>query len=275
MNTKYYNRFSQEYDLLFIKNITEFQKKKIESGITEEYYINFYPSFGIKEDCHTDILIYGQAVNGWKSGFDLSEKYDLVELETSVMASNDYLKEEKHSPLDWVNARWSKSIFEKICEDELSKQFYKGSYFSYRSFFWNVAIKLVSDYHGFERTSWNWSKNLVWSNLYKISPEDANPNVYERSLQQPTSIELVRKEIEELNPKICLVLTNLEWWLPFQVGLNSTKMKIGNLEDNIVSVEKYNGTTIIVTKRPRFGNSDSFVEEILKAIKILETNENK
>lgn len=88
-------------------------------------------------------------------------------------------------------------------------------------------------------------------------------------------IELVRKELEELKPKICIVLTNLEWWLPFQEGLKSTKINIEQLEENIVSVEKYNGTNIIVTKRPRIGNSNKFVEKILKTIKILASDVHK
>jgi hypothetical protein len=269
MNPNYYNRLSKEYDSLYIKNINAYQKSKIANSSTDDYFVDFYPSLGIKETQQTDLLIYGQAVNGWNSGFNLSEVYEQNKLEASVFASNKYHYEQNHSPLDWVNARWSKSIFEDFCEDELSQEFYKGTYFAYRSFFWNVAFKLVSDYYGFERSSWNWSKNLVWSNLYKIAPEDANPNLNERKLQEPGSINLVRKEIEEVNPKFCIVLTNLEWWLPFQVGLRTTNLISDDIPDNIVSIEKYNNTNIIVTSRPRFANSDNFTAKILQIINSL------
>lgn len=46
--------------------------KEIEIS-SEDKSLDFYPSFGIKNE-RTDFIIYGQAVNGWGSGFNIDEE---------------------------------------------------------------------------------------------------------------------------------------------------------------------------------------------------------
>jgi len=169
--------------------------------------------------------------------------------------------------IDWVNAQWCNSDYNKFADNPEFVEFYNGDYRVFRSFFWNVIKKLISDYYGFERESWEWSKKIVWSNLYKIAPDGRNPNWQEMDFQKETSFELVRKEIEEINPKFCIVLTNLSWWQPFGEALNTIKIENKYIPAEIESVEMYNNTKIIVTKRPRFGDSDYYIREILKLIK--------
>jgi hypothetical protein len=110
-------------------------------------------------------------------------------------------------------------------------------------------------------------KKIAWSNLYKIAPEDANPNGYERIRQLPLSSDLIKKEIEEINPKYCIVITGSQWWQHFHELINPQVIESDGLPSEIVNYERYNQTDIIVTNRPRFGNSDLFAQQILKLIK--------
>lgn len=266
MNSNY-NKFSEKYDALYLENIREFQKKMRDGKVVDEYYVDFYPSFGIKESEKTDFIIYGQAVNGWGSGFNLFDQVDVEKLHHSILCSNRYLSSKNHTPLDWVNVQWTASGHKEHNEDPEIAKYYSETYRPYRSLFWNVVYKLISDYHGLERGGFDWSSKMVWSNLYKIALEDSNPDVNCRAMQQPLSAELVKQEIAELKPKYCVVLTNLEWWLPFREILQTDLLPVDKAMDEIVSAEKYGDTTIIVTNRPFTGNADKFVEQILQLIK--------
>src|SRR5690606_25741063 len=125
---------------------------------------------------------------------------------------------EKHTPLDLVNVTWTKSLWKEHRENAMKAKFYgEADYFYYRSFFWNLAYRLISDYYGFERDSnWEWSTKMVWSNLYKIAPDGANPDEEEKKFQNEYSIKLFQKELDELKPKYCIIPTNEKWWLPFK-----------------------------------------------------------
>lgn len=113
------------------------------------------------------------------------------------------------------------------------------------------------------RDSWEWSKKIVWSNLYKIAPDGANPEYFEKEAQLSVGINLVKMEIDELEPKYCIVLTNRDWWLPFQKALTPRTLQESDLPSEVVFYEQYNQTVIIVTNRPRFGHSEKYVSQIL------------
>ncbi len=137
-----YNQLSEDYNTLFLDNILKF-KRKLEastSGITE--YVDFYPSFGIKKDEKADFLIYGQAVNGWGTGFTLHHEFPDKKLLQSIKYSNEVLTNYDLCPLDWVNVLWSNATFNHTSKDKLLEEFYKNNYRAHRSFFWNVVYKL-------------------------------------------------------------------------------------------------------------------------------------
>ena len=195
-------------------------------------------------------------------------------MSASILTSNKYFGKLNHSPLDWVNVRWSNATFNSIIADEDAKAFYTdgGNYRTFRSFFWKVTFKLTCDYYGLDRESWEWAKKIAWSNLYKIAEDGSNPNYFLREQQLTTSAKLVRQEIEEIKPKYCIILTNYEWWQPFQKLLGTTSLPFDKSLENIVSVEKYYDTKLIVTTRPRFGSGENHVRQILT---LLQENDKK
>jgi hypothetical protein len=118
----------------------------------------------------------------------------------------------------------------------------------------------------FDPESWKWAKRMVWSNLYKIAPAKGNPDWFEKDSQKKLSVELVKKELDEIKPKFCIVLTNEEWWRPFRDKLNPIILNNKSAPE-VMSFEQYSNTKIIITKRPKFGNNIKYVSQILKLIK--------
>jgi hypothetical protein len=261
-----YNQLSSDYDKLFLDNLNQFQKGWLKDENPIKKFDFFYPSFGVKKNEKCDFLIYGQAANGWGSKFVTSEtKLTKSNVKEGIEYSNDCFSEREHTPLDWVNVYWSKNTYkDAIKNSDTAKKFYpKLKYSVNRSFFWNVVYKLISDYYGLDKEKGDWSKKMVWSNLYKIAPYQKNPGYDVQELQRKVSIELVKKELEELTPKYCIVMTNEPWWKPFREKLKTSPVKHNN-HPQVISVEQYKESKIILTTRPFSGSSDKHVEQILK-----------
>lgn len=262
---KIYNKLSDEYDNFYLKGVEEFVNHN------NNKYCLFYPSFGTKEEEKCDFLIYGQALNGWNNTIvDSNTEFNNDLLHNVILSFNEYLAEKEHTPLDWINIFWTKSEYYEHMEDSVLEEFYAydNPYLAYRSFFWNVVYKTISSYYNFNKGydfGWNWSKKMVWSNLYKIAPIKGNPNDQLKNAQFEFNAELFKKEIEEINPKFSIVLTNQKWFDPFQKYFELTNV-FERESEVITSVYKYNNTKIIVTNRPFQGNSDLYVEEILKEL---------
>ena len=240
----------------------------IDQGLKKTWFVDFYPSFGITSGERCDLLFYGQALNGWSEGFDVDKKIHSRKIEQSIIASNRYFKKNNHTPLDWVNVRWTNSIFDSITKDPDAKEFYSNGtrYRTFRSFFWNVVYKLTSDFHGFNRESWDWSKKVVWSNLYKIAEDGKNPTPFQKETQIHFTAELIKREIEELNPKYCIVLSNYHWWDAFHHYLKTKSESFNRSLSSIEGVERFKETKIIITSRPRLGNSNNHVSQILQLL---------
>jgi hypothetical protein len=158
-----YNKLSSVYDQLYLQNIHTFQNKVADNWLGDGWFVDFYPSLGIKPSQACDLLFYGQALNGWSSGFDVFGEYAQEKVNESIITSNRYFAKHNHSPLDWVNVRWNIQTFISIADDEEAKLFYTNgdNYRAYRSFFWQVVSKLTNDLYGFDRTSSRWSKKIV------------------------------------------------------------------------------------------------------------------
>lgn len=263
-----YNKLSSSYDKMYKQNIQNFQDRLEKSWEGDGWFVDFYPSFGTKQNENCDLLFYGQATNGWKNGFDVfAETTDDIIL-CSILASNRYFPKLNHSPLDWVNVRWCNSTFDLMAKDEEANAFYSDGtkYRTLRSFFWKVVFKLTSDFYGLDRNTWDWAKKTVWSNLYKIAEDGANPTYFLREQQIKTSAELVRQEIEELKPKYCIVLTNYEWWEPFKKLLETKNIPYDTGLRDVLSYEQLYDTKFIITTRPIFRSGETHVSQLLKLI---------
>lgn len=260
---KNYNKLSTEYDSLLQNGINDFLSHYQQS---ESKFCVFYPSFGIKPNQKCDFIIYGQALNGWNSEVSPKEQITNQKMQEIILKFNGFLESENHTPLDWVNVQWDKSTFEEFIKNETISEYYyyDNPYFVYRSFFWNVVYKLITEYYNLGYPNSVWAKHMVWSNLYKISYPKRNPDAFQKQLQLENAVELFKKEIEELNPKYCILITNQQWFDDFNKILK-LENELNNNQNNIVTSKySYLNTKIIVTTRPFQGNSDNHVKEIIK-----------
>lgn len=265
-----YNTLSEKYDSLFLSTLEQFIKEIKDTKYLEKDYVTFYPSFGVRNNINPEFIFYGQAVNGWGSW--LTPAPQINNVIEAKQYSNKFPVNTNFTPLDWVNIIWNKEEYDFYFKNnsEAVKFFINDNeetnYKTYRSFFWNVVFKTISDYYHLNRGSTEWTKKLVWSNLYKIAPDGANPDEFEKESQIDNSVELFRQELIELKPKFVILLTNESWWIPFKERLNTLSHKVPAQLNFITNYESIGNTKIIVTTRPRFGNGESHVKQILEVI---------
>lgn len=241
------SRLSETYDDLLTSTAVSFahRMKNEHPKYHDKRYCLFHPSFGNPAKEPVDFIIYGQALNGsWEPNFapidsiapDIGQK--ARHWSNTITSGSD-----EKNPLDWVNLNWSK----------MSK-----------SFFWQVAYKLVCDYCHGDRNKTDWCEKMVWSNLMKISPaEGGNPKGPEWYAQTNEAVQLFKLELEELTPKFAVLLTNWDWAAPFIQALNPEALRCDDPAALIHWSGDYGGTKVIVTHRP-FPNGPS--EDYVKAL---------
>ena len=240
MLSKNYNTIFKNTLLSFADNI---QKTQDNSLISKRYSL-FYPSLGKEYLANRQLLVIGQATNGWCPKWfikDIPVKADKI-----VSDSIDYSDEDEGKcPLEWINEKWS-------------------AYKLFRSFFWNVTYKLVKE--KYNRTDTDWNNIIAWSNLMKIAPSDyGNPDSEERQAQLDNCAKLFRQELEDLKPKNVLIITNLDRWAEpiLRLANIQTKEKKGNY---IQAIGQHADTKIIVTRRPFIGRHRPFIDELCKEL---------
>lgn len=260
-----YRSLSSKYDERYQAHLEEFQGKFVETfpDPKETAFTDFYPALGVPLGSDVDFLMYGQAVGGWHDAIDLRTAVPPGRGEASKSFSNTPYGSD--SPIDWVNARWSKGDLAQITNEHQRKYYEQkdSEYWAGRSFFWQVTTKVIQGYYGnTEPHDWSWSKKLVWSNLYKIARQKENPLDDVKVLQRRGAVELVRRELEELRPKFCIALTSDTWWAPFHRGIGSSLIRT-DVGSWVQRIEVLGPSKIIVVKRPFVGDSTGAAKEVL------------
>ncbi len=144
---------SNDYNKLLFRAVDEFAVDILGSrGVSayEDQFTLFYPLIGKEYFEKKELLIVGQATNGWSSKFALIQ----VHQELSQIVEHSRLEStevEGKCPLEWINQEWT------------NKKYNLSS-----SFFWNITYKLVKSFYN--RTDTDWNHIIVWSNLMKIAP---------------------------------------------------------------------------------------------------------
>jgi len=240
---------SEKYSFLLDKLLIDFSeeiRKENDVDLLKKKYALFVPQIGLNYHKNKSLLVIGQAVNGWEPAWNIDElKKDR---ENYLLQSIEFAIEDKGKcSIEWVNDNWTAM-----------------HYPMYRSFFWNVTYKLVMKKYNLTETNWN--NVIAYSNLMKISAaEGGNPNYAEQNAQLKYSAKLLKQEIEELQPKNVLIITNLKTWAAPVLGT-------ANISYQCVAGEflqgrgNYKGSNILITRRPFVGNHGRFVDEIAKEL---------
>lgn len=260
------NKLSNSYNTLFKNSIESFQATILPTWNESEWFTCFYPSLSNSVASKADFLFYGQAVGGWEAGFDLHDLIDEKKLNEIILHSNQYLPGICESPLHWVNIRYSDELLRNYKLLPKSEQVFGKRCYNRKgeSFFWSLIYKTVNDFLEVPRNSFEWANKVVWSNLYKINDESkGNPKSSVRKAHFDSALKLVKLELDEIQPKYCIVATNEPWWKPFGEYLNTDHLEFDKeFSPEIQSVQKYNETLILVCERPFRGDAESHVNKI-------------
>ena len=240
---------SETYNKLFRETLQNFAINILsteDNDLRKKQYCLFYPTIGRNYVENSELLVIGQATNGWCPKFVVSDVQ--TNHKKLVTKSIKYSSEaEGKCPLEWVNEKW---IELKL----------------FRSFFWNVTYKLVKAHY--YKTDDNWNNIIAWSNLMKIAPVSGNPNSWEIEAQVDNATILFKQELDDLKPKNVLIITNLEKWAKPILEKSKVVYEVVNGEI-IEAIGNYNKTKIIVTKRPYIGGKHQpFIDEIRRHLVI-------
>ncbi len=235
---------SETYNKLMKEGVVSFaDNMRAALGAGETPYTLFYPTIGKDFGRNRELVVYGQAVNGWKGGWtigDIPHKVDAVFRESFGQSLGEHGK----CPLAWVNEDWVK-------------------YGLFRSFFWNVTYKLVKAKYG--RTDENWNHILAWSNLAKIAPSNhANPSRTEFDAQLEHAARLFTQELDEWRPKHALLITNMENWAGPILRQADIPYRTVTDSSHVLAVAHRNETRILITGRPYVAAHSPFVQEVMR-----------
>ena len=268
---KNYSLFSAQYEKLYKKHLLAFieNAKQNPDSVSGDYTL-FYPSCGSDNKKDIQFLIYGQAPNKWSVNFNPFDKNLTIDniIDHSISQSNELDEKEpkQTSPLEWIETNWSENKF-------------------HRSYFWCVTFGIISSvmhnmksintelYKKFYyQSNSDWFKNFVWSNLAKIAPSVGGNPKGELMLQLEYSKLLFEKEIEEINPKYILLLTNWKNWAENYLTQDNYNIKHLKKNDAVdaIAYSRVTNSKILICKRPhKIGGhkrNSNAANEILKVI---------
>lgn len=142
-----------------------------------------------------DLMVVGRALNGWDKPFQSkhlrTERCRAKEVK-KILRHRGF---ERRCPLEWIANEWGNT----------------GDYNPARSAFWRVAWATSSSLNFDWVDAEDWSSHLMWSNLYKVSPDLLNPGSRLCRAQLSACQKILDFELEQFRPSRVLLLTGLDW----------------------------------------------------------------
>jgi hypothetical protein len=129
------------------------------------------------------------------------------------------------------------------------------------SAFWRVLVDLLGDRGDPARAS-----ELVWTNLYKVSPAAGwNPGADLQRAQRTRAAELLRFELEAYRPRRVLALTG-DWIVPFEAELS---LELTWRDGLVVATAVRWGIPWVIARHPMKKPHVPFVAEVRDAFRAL------
>jgi hypothetical protein len=133
--------------------------------------------------------------------------------------------------------------------------------------FWRVSRQVAINSK--QTTDICWSDQIAWTNLYKISKEEKNPNQELLDFQFKSAITILHQEIKDAKPKLILFLTGWEHWAQDFIGANIKDIKIIN-QNNVcltgtLVIDDFS-CKVIVAETANGKRESIMADEILKHI---------
>ncbi|EIP97787.1 hypothetical protein OpiT1DRAFT_02235 [Opitutaceae bacterium TAV1] len=193
-----------------------------------------------------ELLVVGRAVNGWTK-----ESYRINQLKQQGVIRKIF--EEIIPPKDDCLSDWVQECWEN--RDR------KG-YNTKRSAFWRTIKGIVNKSNISNEE--DWASSIVWSNLYKISPfEGGNPSNSLCERTRKDCINILKAEIEVLNPRRIVFLTGSDWFGDFEEELEfkDDRAKRHPIEK---SGKIFNGAQIVVLPHPQGKKEKPLIDSVAK-----------
>ena len=229
----------------------------------KEFYKELYSAYGeLKEEQRRSVffsmvgerykenrvrfMLVGRAVNGWKKGDEYTSAEDF---------SNRAMKHMNDT------GRW------KWVENDNGRLITGGktAYSLERSRFWNYSREIYKHLaEGCNKPDARiWMDNILWSNLYRISPESGNPSGSSQKKQKEACAKILNAEIEYFKPTHILLVTGYDYWLSNFPDIQEKLPKHTGVY--IEAKGDLNGAKAIVTKRPERAKKFEYVQECIEA----------
>jgi len=211
----------------------------------------FLASAGWKYD--RNLMVLGRAPNGWASGASPEEVGSVAAAAEFAAASLNGVQQPTggSGPMNWVADQWGSN----------------DDYNTARSAFWRVIREVFAGLSDDAEEPWDWSDRLVWSNLYKLAPEEGgNPSETLCRLQFANCLRMFRHELETFWPRNVLILAGWDWASPFIEPTCEWSSGEGNVE----AVARYrhdDGTLskIVVAPHPQGRSESDLTQDIVAA----------
>jgi hypothetical protein len=159
-------------------------------------------------DYRQQLMVYGRAVNGWGNNPQLLRSLadDVTASRFAQVALADAGRENGECPMLWVTE----------LEGAATNEDGTPRYNTNKSAFWRVVKATIGRLGIADILESNWPSSMVWSNLYKIAPDDGgNPSARLCNAQLRECIELFAAELSLYCPRRIVLATGLDWAEPF------------------------------------------------------------
>jgi hypothetical protein len=210
--------------------------------------VAFWPTCGRAYD--GSLMVIGRATNGWgENDWTAEDLRESPRREVTVRAARAASELDNECPMSWVD-----------------KQAGPGDYYNTnRSAFWRVIRRIAEAVVEGQAGSRSVLGSIAWSNLYKVAPASGgNPPSSLMRLAGSRSARLIRREIEELQPRRVLALVGWSWFAEFapQLALAVERRDGGPVE----AVASAPGQRWVIAKHPERKPEDAAVTDIVAAL---------
>lgn len=205
-------------------------------------------------------MLVGRATNGWGSLDTGSKEAFGADAQSQLESFHRWNWIESVNGTLYSTHDRGKSLPKRYCID-------KKPYWAYTKSVWKQLPGTVCDDEV-------WQKNIVWSNLYKVSPSgNGNPEPESRQIQREACVEILKRELELFRPTHILFTTGFEWFRPFaglfedvyDTGRRNVMQGKNKNEVYVEGTASYRGAKVVVACRPEWRRGSKYVADILAA----------
>jgi len=208
-------------------------------------------------------MLIGRAPNGWGS-LDTQSRETFGKDAESQLRSYDRWNwiESVNGTLYSTHDRHETNLSKRYCIDKKP--------------FWTYAKSIWKQLPGSFTEDDVWQKNIVWSNLYKVSPfEKDNPDWQTRQLQYQACLQILKRELELFQPTHILIATGFDWFEPFSslfeqvvdTGKRNVARGRGKNEVYVEGTAAYRGAKTVIACRPEWRDRSGYVAEVVKTFR--------